>query len=145
MLCGGMETENTGALDLHAEYLRTLRAVRVAAAVLIVCCASWCWQQYRQVEPLFEIIENRTGNFRNPYIIDLVADNAPMLGTTAPMVAVACLAYVLFAARTVSHLVYAAIVGAGTCAIAGQFLSLGVMESWREMYLALERAWRLQP
>ena len=134
-----METENFAAFDLYAEYQRTLKSVRVAAIVLIVACAGWCWQQYGLIEPPVEVLENTIGQSRTPRFVTAIYDCAIQLGGIAMLALSASLLYILVAGRSISRIVYAAIVGAGVCVVVGQLFNTAAMEAWREIARILNR------
>lgn len=140
VLWGGMETKNIAEIDLQKEYLRTLQAVRIAAIVLLVLCAGWCWQQYCLIDPPVGVLENVIGqpNF-TPRFVSWIDSCAIQLGGIATMALSASLLYMVLAGRTISRVVYATIIGAGTCAAVGQLFSTAAMEAWREIARILNK------
>ena len=52
-----MDTDSFTGIDLQKEYLRTLRAARVAATVGILFAAAWCWLKFQGVGQALNAIE----------------------------------------------------------------------------------------
>ena len=134
-----METENFTAIDLQKEYLRTLQAVRIAATVLLILCAGWCLQQYRLIDPPVEVLENVVGQSKTPRFVAQVESCTVQLNWIAALAVSASLGYIFFAGRSISRIIYAAIIGAGTCVVVGQLFSTAAMEAWREIARILNR------
>lgn len=104
-----METENF-TIDLQKEYLRTLLATRVAATVCLLLAAAWCWLKYDGLDRGMEVFENMvTGGFdAMPTFTRTVIGNGDTIAAIAALGGLGALGWIWFSGRSISRVIYAA-------------------------------------
>jgi hypothetical protein len=128
-----METENFAAIDLQSEYRRSLLAMRVAATVLLLLSAAWCWMKYGALQPLVPILERMTpmaiaGKDYTDNITDLALENGDVLLVIVALTQLAALGIVWFYRRSISQVFYSALGGVSCCIVVGGIFDFAILQ-----------------
>jgi hypothetical protein len=119
-----METGNFAPIDLHAEYRRTLLAVRVAATMFILLAATWCWLQHSSIGQSVQVFENMVaGGFdAMPSLTKLVINYSDAIAAAAALGGLGALAVVWLFGHRMSQVIYAGTAGVLTYLLVGSVI-----------------------